>query len=80
MGTERTWHPQPPARRSATSIDIRMFARGTARGVAPKARIATYKVARKFRNTPITDVVAAIDAAVKDGVDIISLSIGYYDM
>nr|CAB3474016.1 unnamed protein product [Digitaria exilis] len=57
------------------NIGIGMFARGTARGVAPKARIATYKAAS---DTPITDVVAAVDAAVKDGVDIISL--GFYDL
>jgi hypothetical protein len=52
-----------------TGIDI--FARGTARGVAPKARVAKYRT-----TTGTSDVVAAIDAAVKDGVDIISLSLG----
>ncbi|RLN35424.1 subtilisin-like protease SBT1.7 [Panicum miliaceum] len=53
---------------------ILMFARGTARGVAPKAKLAIYKV------TSVTsDSVAAIDAAVKDGVDIISGSIGICD-
>ncbi|PUZ72640.1 hypothetical protein GQ55_2G411200 [Panicum hallii var. hallii] len=50
-----------------------MFARGTARGVAPKAKIAMYKV---YGKQTMADVVAAIDAAVKDGVDIISLSLG----
>ncbi|CAN6199541.1 unnamed protein product [Urochloa humidicola] len=49
-----------------------MFARGTARGVAPKARIAVYKLS--VMTTAAT--VAGIDAAVKDGVDIISLSLG----
>ncbi|GJN32838.1 hypothetical protein PR202_gb21375 [Eleusine coracana subsp. coracana] len=48
------------------------FARGTARGIAPKARIAMYK-AYELRSASI---VAAIDAAVKDGVDILSMSIG----
>ncbi|CAN6219337.1 unnamed protein product [Urochloa humidicola] len=48
-----------------------MFARGTARGVAPKARIAVYKL-----SVMTTATVAGIDAAVKDGVDIISLSLG----
>ncbi|CAL5083577.1 unnamed protein product [Urochloa decumbens] len=52
---------------------IDMFARGTARGVAPKARIAMYKAVTG------SDAVAAIDAAVKDGVDIISGSIGFCD-
>ncbi|KAF8765476.1 hypothetical protein HU200_008623 [Digitaria exilis] len=43
------------------------FATGTARGVAPRARVAMYKA-----------VVAAVDAAVKDGVDILSISLGGY--
>ncbi|OEL22742.1 Subtilisin-like protease SBT1.4 [Dichanthelium oligosanthes] len=46
-----------------------MFARGTARGVAPKAKIAMYKVSEDFQSMS-SDVAAAIDAAVKDGVDI----------
>uniref|UniRef100_A0A0D9X0R8 Subtilisin-like protease n=1 Tax=Leersia perrieri TaxID=77586 RepID=A0A0D9X0R8_9ORYZ len=52
-----------------------MFARGTARGVAPKARIAMYK---SCDNDGCSDpaIIAAIDAAVRDGVDIISMSLG----
>ncbi|TVU01258.1 hypothetical protein EJB05_53297, partial [Eragrostis curvula] len=50
-----------------------VFARGTARGMAPKAKIAMYKTQE---TPPITDVVAAMDAAVKDGVDILSMSYG----
>lgn len=57
-------------------VGIGVFARGTLRGVAPKARIAMYKVGDE---TPISDVVAAMDAAVKDGVDLLSMSIGYLD-
>ncbi|RLN35827.1 subtilisin-like protease SBT1.7 [Panicum miliaceum] len=49
-----------------------MFARGTARGVTPKARISMYKLSVMAT----AEVVAGIDAAVKDGVDIISLSLG----
>ncbi|CAL5085972.1 unnamed protein product [Urochloa decumbens] len=52
-----------------------MFARGTARGVAPKARIAVYKVSVM----KMAEIAAGIDAAVKDGVDIISLSLGDVD-
>ncbi|KAL6657760.1 hypothetical protein ACP70R_005540 [Stipagrostis hirtigluma subsp. patula] len=52
------------------------FVRGTARGVASKAKVAMYKAGVKG-NSPSADVVAAIDAAVKDGVDIISMSLGF---
>ncbi|KAF0902544.1 hypothetical protein E2562_018046 [Oryza meyeriana var. granulata] len=54
-----------------------MFARGTARGVAPKARIAMYKACAGHGCSGAA-ITAAIDAAVKDGVDIISISIGGY--
>ncbi|CAM0145380.1 unnamed protein product [Urochloa decumbens] len=53
-----------------------MFAGGTARGVAPRARVAMYKACDQRGNCRPTGIVAAIDAAVKDGVDILSLSIG----
>ncbi|KAF8664245.1 hypothetical protein HU200_054787 [Digitaria exilis] len=52
-------------------IGIDMFARGTARGVAPKAKVAMYMVS----SLSTSQIAAAIDAAVKDGVDIISISI-----
>ncbi|KAK3125495.1 hypothetical protein QOZ80_7BG0605760 [Eleusine coracana subsp. coracana] len=52
-----------------------MFSRGTARGVAPKARIAMYN-ACGVQNCQTADIVAAVDAAVKDGVDVISMSLG----
>jgi subtilisin family serine protease len=54
---------------------LNMFARGTARGMAPKTRIAMYK-ACDLDGCSGADIVAAIDAAVKDGVDIISISLG----
>ncbi|KAJ1428616.1 Peptidase S8/S53 domain [Sesbania bispinosa] len=52
---------------------------GTAKGGSPKARLATYKVCWP----PIddnecfdSDILAALDTAISDGVDVISLSIG----
>ncbi|TVU01257.1 hypothetical protein EJB05_53296, partial [Eragrostis curvula] len=67
---------------TAAGSDVRdagigIFARGTARGVAPKARIAMYMV-NDTAPSGAANVAAAIDAAVKDGVDIISLSLGFH--
>ncbi|KAG0561397.1 hypothetical protein KC19_9G061800 [Ceratodon purpureus] len=51
------------------------LANGTARGMAPKARIAVYKVCW-IGGCHDSDILAAFDQAVADGVDIISLSAG----
>ncbi len=54
--------------------------RGTASGVAPRARIAAYKacwsIAGRAGQCAVSDVVAAIDQAASDGVDVLNLSIG----
>ncbi|KAK3127517.1 hypothetical protein QOZ80_7AG0574470 [Eleusine coracana subsp. coracana] len=52
-----------------------MFSRGTTRGMAPKARIAMYK-ACDTDGCSSADVAAAVETAVKDGVDILSMSLG----
>ncbi|GFP93434.1 co(2)-response secreted protease [Phtheirospermum japonicum] len=51
------------------------LARGTARGGSPSARIASYKACVEGGCAGST-ILKAIDDAVKDGVDIISISIG----
>ncbi|KAJ8564981.1 hypothetical protein K7X08_001441 [Anisodus acutangulus] len=54
------------------------FAKGKARGIASKARIAMYKACGKT-SCADSDILAAIECAIKDGVDILSLSLGYDD-
>jgi len=52
------------------------LAKGTARGGSPSARIAAYK-ACSGEGCPGGTLLKAIDDAIKDGVDIISISIGF---
>lgn len=51
------------------------YARGEARGMASRARIAAYKICWEF-GCYDSDILAAMDQAISDGVHIISLSVG----
>uniref|UniRef100_A0A2N9FAM7 Subtilisin-like protease fibronectin type-III domain-containing protein n=1 Tax=Fagus sylvatica TaxID=28930 RepID=A0A2N9FAM7_FAGSY len=54
------------------------YARGTAKGVAPGARLAMYKVVwdTTTEMAATTDILAGMEQAILDGVDIMSLSLG----
>ncbi|MFS7946239.1 putative cucumisin [Helianthus anomalus] len=57
-------------------IPVQGFQFGKASGMAPHARIAVYKALYGMFGGFVADVVAAIDQAVYDGVDILNLSVG----
>ncbi|XP_050238380.1 subtilisin-like protease SBT1.5 [Mercurialis annua] len=64
------------AGRAVSNADFLGFAEGTAVGVAPKARVAMYKVCYVNKGCGGADILAGFDKAVEDGVNVISVSLG----
>ncbi|XP_059442023.1 subtilisin-like protease 4 [Corylus avellana] len=60
------------------NVDVLGNAKGTAVGMAPYAHLAIYKVCfgDPSDDCPESDLLAGLDAAVEDGVDVLSLSLG----
>ncbi|KAL0642556.1 hypothetical protein Bca4012_040846 [Brassica carinata] len=51
------------------------FANGTARGVASRARVAIYKVCWRYGGCLSSDILAGMDKAIEDNVNVMSISI-----
>ncbi|KAM0028567.1 putative tripeptidyl-peptidase II [Helianthus debilis subsp. tardiflorus] len=63
------------------SADYFGYAKGTATGIAPKARLAMYKVwfLNNSYDAAASDTLAGMDQAIEDGVDLMSSSLGFHE-
>ncbi|CAN0907432.1 Subtilisin-like protease 4 [Linum grandiflorum] len=61
-----------------SNADVLGNARGTASGIAPYAHLAIYMVCFPHEDVDCaeSDILAGLDAAIQDGVDVLSLSMG----
>ncbi|KAF6166711.1 hypothetical protein GIB67_028501 [Kingdonia uniflora] len=62
-------------------VDSYGYAKGTATGVAPLAHLAMYKVVflNDTYDSAASDVLKGMDQAIEDGVDLMSLSLGFFE-
>lgn len=71
------------AGRGVPFIDYFGYAKGTAIGIAPKARLAMYKVLFSVDSyiwgPGASDTLAGMDQAIEDGVDLMSISLQFGD-
>ncbi|KAJ4848288.1 hypothetical protein Tsubulata_017959, partial [Turnera subulata] len=61
---------------AVTDVNYNGQLNGTAYGIAPLAHLAIYQVCDAFGSCEESAILAGMDAAVEDGVDVMSLSLG----
>lgn len=57
-------------------VDVRGLAKGSASSVVPRAQLAIYQSCTKTSCSSV-DILMAMDQAIVDGVDVLSISIGH---
>uniref|UniRef100_A0ACD5TAD9 Uncharacterized protein n=1 Tax=Avena sativa TaxID=4498 RepID=A0ACD5TAD9_AVESA len=63
-----------------SGASVHGLGRGSAAGIAPGAHLAMYRVCT-IHGCAVSDIVAGFDEAVKDGVDVLSVSLGpFFDV